>query len=301
MKTRTTLKTIGGGLGVVLLAAAAIGLCAQPKASPDGTIRLIVRGDDIGSSHAANLACIQSFRDGIVRSVEVMVPAPWFPEAVRMLRDNPGLDVGVHLTLTSEWDNCKWRPLTGPSSITDADGYFFPTNAQRKDFAPNTGFLDANPKAEDVEKELRAQIELARRLIPQVTHLSAHMGTPVIRPDLRQLTQRLAAEYKLPLELPLAVRPIGHWGQTAKTPAQKEAALAELLEKLTGGDWYFVEHPGLDTPEMQALGHKGYEDVAADRQGVTAAFTSPKVKQVVADRGIRLISYGEYYRSAEKR
>lgn len=300
MMTHRAWITIGGCVVIVLLAAT-LRLCAQSKNSPDGAIRLIVRGDDIGSSHAANLACIQSFREGIVRSVEVMVPAPWFPEAARMLKDTPGLDVGVHLTLTSEWDNCKWRPLTGPSSMTDAEGYFFPTNAQRKEFPPGTGFLDANPKAEDVEKELRAQIELARRLIPQVTHLSAHMGTPLIRPDLRQLTQRLAAEYKLPLELPQTVRGIGHWGAAAQTPAQKEIALIELLGKLAGGDWYFVEHPGLDTPEMRALGHKGYEQVAADRQGVTFAFTSPKVKQVVADRGIRLISYGEYYRSAENR
>jgi len=127
------------------------------------------------------------------------------------------------------------------------------------------------------------------------------MGTPVIRPDLRQLTQRLAAEYKLPLELPQTVRPIGHWGAAAKTPAQKEAALVELLGKLTPGDWYFVEHPGLDTPEMQALGHKRYEFVAADRQRVTYAFTSPKVKQAVADRGIGLISYGQFYRAAANR
>lgn len=279
----------------------AIGISAQLKPVSEGEIRLIVRGDDIGSSHAANLACIQSYREGIVRSVEVMVPAPWFPEAVKMLKDAPDLDVGVHLTLTSEWDNCKWRPLTGPSSITNAEGYFFPTNSQRKDFPPNTGFLDAKPKAEDVEKELRAQIELAIRLIPQVSHLSAHMGTPVLRPDLRQLTQRLAAEYKLPLELPQTVRGIGHWGPTAQTPAQKEVALAELLAKLTPGDWYFVEHPGQDTPEMQAIGHMGYENVAADRQGVTFAFTSTRIKQIIADRGIRLISYGDYYRSTASR
>ncbi len=292
---RTPMKiAVPGGIAAGFLIAV-VGFCSQSNSIIKEEIRLIVRGDDIGSSHAANLACIQSYREGIVRSVEVMVPAPWFPEAVKMLNDNPGLDVGVHLTLTSEWDNFRWRPLTGPSSITDAAGYFFSSNSQRKDFPPETGFLEAKPKAEDVEKELRAQIELAKRLIPQVTHLSAHMGTPLIRPDLRQLTQRLAEEYKLPLELPQTVRSIGHWGQAARTPSQKEAALVGLLGKLTPGDWYFIEHPGLDTPEMQALGHKGYEDVAADRQGVTLAFTSSKVKQIVAVRGIRLLSYHEYY------
>ena len=70
-------------------------------------IRLIMRGDDIGSSHAANLGCIKSYQEGIMKSVEVMVPCAWFPEAVQMLQENPGLDVGVHLTLTSEWENVK--------------------------------------------------------------------------------------------------------------------------------------------------------------------------------------------------
>ena len=54
-----------------------------------------------------------------------------------------------------------------------------------------------------------------------------------------------------------------------------------------------VEHPALDTPEMRNIGHKGYENVAADRAGVTLAFTSVKVKEVIARRKIRLISYAE--------
>ncbi len=89
-------------------------------------IRLIIRGDDIGSTHAANLGCIKSYQEGIMRSVEIMVPCAWFPEAVRMLNENPGLDVGVHLTFTSEWDNVKWRPLTNAPGITDDQGFFFP-------------------------------------------------------------------------------------------------------------------------------------------------------------------------------
>ena len=78
----------------------------------DKGVRLVIRGDDIGSCHAANVACIRAYKEGIMKSVELMVPCAWFPEAVKMLNDNPGLDVGVHVTLTSEWDNVKWRPLT---------------------------------------------------------------------------------------------------------------------------------------------------------------------------------------------
>ncbi len=299
MRTKMALWTFGFMVLIVGLGQISSDASTVPVLRPSNEIRLIIRGDDIGSSHAANLACIRAFREGIVRSVEVMVPAPWFPEAVEMLRENPGLDVGVHLTLTSEWDKCKWRPLTGPSSITDANGYFYPMTTQRKDFPPNTGFLDAKPKTEDVEKELRAQIELARRLIPQVSHLSAHMYTPLSRPDLRELTQRLAAEYKLPLELPSEVRPMGHWGAAAQTGHQKETAFLSLIAKLTPGTWFFIEHPGLDTPEMRALGHTGYEQVAADRDGVTFTLTSEKVKRLISERKIRLISYADFYRGAK--
>ena len=87
---------------------------------------LVVRIDDMGSSHSANVACIDTYRNGIARSVEVMPVCAWFPEAVRMLRDNPGLDVGVHLTLTSEWENVKWRPLTNCPSLVDRTATSFP-------------------------------------------------------------------------------------------------------------------------------------------------------------------------------
>jgi predicted glycoside hydrolase/deacetylase ChbG (UPF0249 family) len=274
-----------------------VGLAWDCTAAEDSGIRLIVRGDDIGSSHAANVACIQCYREGIVRSVEVMVSAPWFNEAVKMLRENPDLDVGVHLTLTSEWENIKWGPLTEAPSLVDGQGHFFPTTRGRRDSAPNTGFLDAGPKIEEVERELRAQIRLARERIANVTHLSCHMGTAAATPELRALVERLAAEYRLPLDAPGAKRP-GRFSGKDTTAEQKEANLVRILEDLGPGLWLIVEHPGLDTPEMQAIGHVGYENVAADRDGVTRAFTSPRVKAVIQRRGIQLISYGDLHREA---
>jgi hypothetical protein len=266
---------------------------AEPAKSQE--IRLIVRGDDIGSCHASNEACIQCYREGIVRSVEVMVPCPWFNEAVKMLGENPGLDVGVHLDLTSEWEFYKWGPLTRGPSLVYRDGYFFPMTSQRADFPPGTGFLQANPKIDEVEKELRAQIERAKTKIPNVSHLSSHMGTPTCTPELRALVNRLAQEYKLPLEAP-AAKPAGGFGGKNKTPSEKEAALVKILEDLKPGLWLIIEHPGMDTPEMRAIGHNGYRDVAADRDGVTKAFTSRRVRDVVEKRGVKLISYADLYR-----
>jgi predicted glycoside hydrolase/deacetylase ChbG (UPF0249 family) len=285
-------------MGAVLICLALIGWTGTWGAAErpgDDEIRLIVRGDDIGSSHTANMACIESYREGIMRSVEVMVPCPWFEEAVEMLNDNPGLDVGVHLTLTSEWENCKWGPLTHGPSLVNKDGYFYQMTREWGNWPPGTGFYDANPKLEEVEAELRAQIELALRKIENVTHLSAHMGTARCRKDLSQLVDRLAREYGLEVDLQShGVRPVRGMGDGQAPPDTRAPALAKTLEKLTPGLWLLVEHPGQDTPEMRAIGHQGYEHVANDREGVTRAFTSAQVKEVIKRRNIKLMSYGDF-------
>lgn len=261
-----------------------------------GAIRLIVRGDDIGSCHAANEACLRCYQKGILRSVEVMVPAPWYPEAVRMLQEHPRLDVGVHLTLTSEWEGCKWGPVTRAPSLCDRRGHFLPMTSQRDGFPPGTGFLESGYRLEEVEAELRAQIEIALEDIPQVSHLSCHMGTPVASPELSDITQRLSHEYHLPLEHE-GVQFAGHLGGQEASAERKEAILLEILNRLTPGTWLLVDHPGLNTPEMRALGHIGYKHVAEERAAVTYAFTSEKVMKRIRERGIHLISYADLYRA----
>ena len=253
--------------------------------------RLIVRGDDIGSSHAANLACIQSYQEGIVRSVELMVPGPWFPEAVKLLNANPGLDVGVHLVLTSEWESMKWRPVSNVPSLVDADGYFFPMVWPNPNFPPDTSIQKSHWKIEDVEKELRAQIEMARRHLPRISHLSEHMGFPGLDPAIAALEKRLAQEYQLELDLPAAgARNFRGW-TNAKGAEDRIQQFVANIEKLPPGLFVFIEHPGLNVPEMQGLRHKGYEDVAADRDAVTRVFTSKEVLGAVQKKGIRLLSF----------
>jgi predicted glycoside hydrolase/deacetylase ChbG (UPF0249 family) len=87
--------------------------------------RLIVRADDMGVTHATNLACIDAFTKGIARSVEVMVSTPWYIEAVQFLQQHSNYDAGIHLVLNCEWSNLKWRPVTFGKSLTDSNGYFF--------------------------------------------------------------------------------------------------------------------------------------------------------------------------------
>lgn len=284
MKRRTFLQA-----AIALPVAAA----ASSTLGAEGGIRLIVRADDIGSSHAANVACIKCYQQGVARSVEVMVPCPWFNEAVEMLNANPAYDVGVHLTLTSEWTNLKWRPLTHCPSLIDDQGNFYAMVWPNANIGPGCSIREASPKIEEVQRELRAQIELAVRKIKSVTHLSAHMGFTGANPEIAAVVDKLSREYRLPARLEGAR---GVRMERAKTPEQKTAAFVKALEALEPGLWLFVEHPGLDVPEMQAIGHKGYEDVATDRQGVTDMFTSPRAKEVIERRGIRLVSYGDVLR-----
>jgi len=271
---------------ILLLLSILNNICAQEK-----EIRLIVRGDDIGFSHTVNQACIDSYQQGIMSSVEIMVPTPWFMEAVQLLKENPGLDVGIHLTLTSEWENLKWQPLTNARSITDENGYFYPMIWPNDNYGEAFALSKANWKIEEIEKELRAQIELAQKHIPHVSHLSTHMGCGNLSTEVSQLVKTLAGEYGL------AINTDEHGVQRARyvgakaTPAEKEKAFIAMLKSLTPGTYLFVDHPGYNTPEMQAIYHTGYEDVAVDREGVTKTFTSKKVKETINELGIKIINY----------
>ena len=259
---------------------------AQPK-----TPRLIVRGDDMGYSHSGNEALIKCYKEGIQTSIEIIVPSPWFPEAVKMLKENPGVDVGIHLALTSEWDNIKWRPLTDCRSIMDSNGYFYPMVYPNKNY-PGQSIMENQWKIEDVEKELRAQIEMAIKHIPWISHFSSHMGCTNLRNDVKDLTRRLAKEYKILIDPQMEnVINISYQGPR-KTSEEKIQSFMAMLEKLEAGKTYlFVDHPGLNGEELRAIHHIGYEEVAADRQGVTDLFTNEKVRALIKQKGIQLIGY----------
>jgi hypothetical protein len=254
-------------------------------------IRLIVRGDDMGYTHSGNLALIKAYKEGIETSIEVIVPSPWFPEAVKLLKENPGVDVGIHLAITSEWENIKWRPLTDCKSIKDSNGYFFPMVYPNKNY-PGQSIKENKWTIADIEKEFRAQIEMALKNIPRISHISAHMGCTSISDEVAAMTKRLAKEYKIDIDPDdYAVKYMGYQGP-AKTPQEKVTAFIAMLKSLEAGNTYwFLDHPGLDDDELKAVFHIGYEGVAADRQGVTDLFTNEKVKAVIKEKGIQLISF----------
>ena len=247
----------------------------------------------MGAAHGINAATIDAYKRGVLTTTNVIVPGPWFPEAARLLRENPGLDAGVHLALTSEWEGVKWRPVTHAPSLVDADGYLFSLVHPRAGYPPNTSIKESGWKIDEMERELRAQLDLAKRHIPHVTYTWNHMGFSSVAPEVAQLVARLSKEYGLVVPADLGVQMIGRVYESKDTGAVKTDKLAAKLETLAPGLWLHIDHASTDDPEMRAVGHAGYEWVAADRSAVLEAWTSPRVREVIERRGIELTNYRE--------
>ena len=276
-----------------ILIIALLSLLFKPAHTQQKAARLIVRGDDMGYAHSGNEAIIECYKNGIERSVEIIASSPWFPEAVKLLQENPAIDVGVHLAITSEWDNIKWRPLSDCPSLKDADGYFFAMIWPNKNY-PGRAVTENKWTAADIEKEFRAQIELVQKKLPRVSHLSSHMGCTAINDTVKAIAKKLAKEYRVDIDLQeLQVKPASYKGPHG-TPSEKIASFIAMLDDLKPGETYlFVDHPGLDSPELRAIHHIGYENVAADRQGVTDLFTSNEVKAALKKKNVVVISYNQ--------
>jgi chitin disaccharide deacetylase len=272
-----------------LLALTLSALLLQP--APPREIRLIVKGDDMGAAHGINVGTIEAYTAGILRTTNVIVPGPWFLDAVALLRAHPGLDVGVHLAITSEWDRVKWRPLTSVPSIVDPDGYFWPLVAPRPGSTANTSIKEAPWKLDEIERELRAQLDAAKRHLPHATYTWYHMGFTSLAPEVRELAARLTREYGLVQPMDLGVTSIGRIYESTDSGAVRADKLAARLETLEPGLWLHIDHGSTDDAEMRAIGHRGYEHVAADRSANVAMWTSPKVREVIERRKITLTSY----------
>jgi len=155
---------------------------------------LIVNGDDVGMSHAANAAAIDALENGLMTSATIMVPCPWFPEIAAYAKSHPNADFGLHLTHTSEWRGYRWGPVASKSEVpglVDPQGYLWPDIAGV--------YQHATP--EQAEIEARAQIKKALAAGVDVTHLDSHMGALQFDDRYFQVYRRLAKEFDLPLRM----------------------------------------------------------------------------------------------------
>lgn len=283
---------------------------AERLGYPKDAKLLIVHADDLGMSHSVNAATIKAFESGLVNSGSIMVPCPWFSEIATYARANPQADLGLHLTLTSEWTTFRWGPVTSKdrvSSLLDKNGYFHLTESEAA--------AKADPK--EVEAEIRAQIERARAFGIQPTHLDSHMGTLYQNKALFETFLKVAREYKLPVRvaktwfgradfLPETLKPddvfidrVLDVNQTVP-PADWASFYTDAIKKLEPGVTEIVIHLAYDDGEMRGATFDHPDWGAAWRQRDFDFFTSDAFRQLLKDQGIKLITWRELGKLMQK-
>jgi len=254
--------------------------------SPD-QIYLVIRSDDAGMSHSVNMGLQKLIATGLPVSVSVMFPTPWYQETVEMLKRNPAVSVGIHLTLNSEWKNYRWGPVLGRTavpSLVDADGYFFQSAE---------ALHQNHPDLKELENELRAQIQRALGSGLKIDYVDYHMGTAVRYPEFREITERLAREFGLGMSQYFGET--RHDPQYAAAPANKTDSLLAMVQRLHPQYNLVVTHVGIDDSELGALLDMNKDgalpDMSKNRQGELDALTSSRFRDALAARNIRLLTY----------
>jgi predicted glycoside hydrolase/deacetylase ChbG (UPF0249 family) len=267
---------------------------------------LIVHADDAGMCHSANIATIEAMEKGLVSSASVMMPCPWVLEFAEWARLHPEKDIGLHLTLTSEWKHYRWGPVAPQDQVRgliDKEGCMW----------RDVRSVAMNAKPEEVETELRAQIERARQYGIRFTHFDSHMGTLFARPDYFAIYTKLAEEYGVPCMLPrpneanaadLKGYPITPemlrekeqagfrmldrlvTGVPGRTPEERRASYLKLLESLRPGVTQLIIHLAKDDPEIRAV-TGNWEQRWSD----FLFWTSDEARRALERHGIELYTY----------
>jgi len=282
-----TLKVLGSVL-VLIIGVVGQGYCQNPPAGTNAP-QLIIRTDDIGFCHGANMAFKRIADVGMVSSVSVIVNTPWLDEAVAILKQHPEISVGVHLALNSEWKEFKWGPVTPHDqvpSLVDEFGKFY---GSRKEL------FSHRPKINEVATELRAQVELAKRKGLKISYIDNHMGAAISTLEFQEEMEKIAKEYHIGIsryfgehEMPTVYNVL---------PEQKLSQALKNLEAITnGGLFLLVCHVGTDDAEMQAmtdLNTFGPKNMSKHRQAEADVLCSPEYKSALQAKGIRLVGYRE--------
>jgi predicted glycoside hydrolase/deacetylase ChbG (UPF0249 family) len=273
---------------------------------------VIIHADDVGMCQATLAAYADLVDFGLVSAASTMVPCPWFPAVAAFCRDRSGdnLDMGVHLTLTSEFERYRWGPIStrDPSSgMIDGDGYFFAESEAVQSHG--------NPKT--VQQEIEAQVQRAMEAGIDVTHVDTHMGAVAharflpayiqialqhdVPPLMLRLDEAGLRELGVGIDAETAALFAGQlWaleaqgvplldslqGMPLEQPDDRLDQVKRALAALPAGVTYLIIHPARDTPELRAI--------APDWRGRVAdyeAFTSQALAAYVRDSGIHIIGW----------
>ena len=264
---------------------------------------LIVHADDLGMAHSVNAATIKGFDTGLISSGSIMVPCPWLSEIATYARSHPQTDLGLHLTLTSEWTSYRWGPVLPKdrvASLLDKSGYLYLLETEAASHA----------NVKEVEAEIRAQIERARSFGIQPTHLDSHMGTLYQNKELFETLLRVARENKLPTRifreqialtsyLPSILGPddilIDHLISIEPNvrPEGWAKFYTDAIKSVQPGVTEVIVHLAFDDAEMRAATYDHPNWGAAWRQRDLDFFTSDDFRKVLQANQIKLITWRE--------
>jgi predicted glycoside hydrolase/deacetylase ChbG (UPF0249 family) len=272
---------------------------------PKDTKLLIIHADDIGVSQSENAASIYAMEKGSVSSGSIMVPCPWMGDIAAYARKSPAADLGLHLTLTSEWKYYKWGTVstgTQPSSLVNSQGFLY----------SSTDSLYKYAKTADVEKEIRAQIERAKQFGIDPTHFDAHMGCLFGKPEYLSILIKMGREYKVPVLLHRQAFKMLYNIDIDKFISDKEVLVDQIfmagpdnfkngmaayytgvLKSLQPGLNCILLHAAYNNQEMQSVTVDHPDYGAAWRQADLDFFSSAACKELLEQQKIKLVGWKE--------
>jgi predicted glycoside hydrolase/deacetylase ChbG (UPF0249 family) len=275
---------------------------AERLGFPADSKLLIIHADDLAVAHSEDAASFDALDKQAVTSASIMVPCPWLTEVADYAKAHPDADLGLHLTLTSEWKTYRWGPVESKDkvpSLLDPSGYLWPDTPQ------SVGAL----KADEAEREIRAQIERAVAMGIHPTHLDSHMGTLFSRPDLFAVYVKVAREYKLPFLAFIAPDTPKELSSVLSSkdvllnsvviadpsvhPSDWNAFYASAIKNLKPGVTEIIVHLGHDDAELRAVTVDHADYGAAWRQRDYDEVTSPEFKKLLGENHVILIHWSD--------
>lgn len=277
---------------------------------PDAKL-LIVHADDLGMAHSINKASIKGLESGLVSSGSIMIPCAWLPEIAAYARKHPEADLGLHLTLTSEWSLYRWGPVLAKErvpSLLDSSGYLYPTETEAA--------AHIDPK--EAEAEIRAQIARARSLGIQPTHLDSHMGTLYQTQALFETLFRVARDNKLLIRVskewfaaaPFLPSLLGPDDVVMNTIISIEPRVtaegwskfyADAIKDLQPGITEMIVHLAYDDEEMRGVAFNHPDWGSEWRQRDFQFVTSDTFRKLLQENNVKLVTWREVSQKLQRR
>jgi predicted glycoside hydrolase/deacetylase ChbG (UPF0249 family) len=297
-----------GVLPVPLARAQAAATVQERLGHPASARLLVIHADDLGMAHSVNRATFEALEKGWVTSASILVPCPWFAEVARWAKAHPQADLGIHLALNSEWTTFRWGPLSPVDevgSLLDADGYL-PLD--------ETGVV-GKAKPAEAERELKAQVDRARKSGIALSHLDSHMAMLFNTPELFDVYRRLGEQYDLPILLEReGNRTSGGPGPDPEAlvdrvlsinpgvpPAQWRSTYEAMLAPLKPGVYQLIVHLAYDDEEMRGATADHPDWGAAWRQADLDLVRSQAFRDFLRAQGFVLVGWKDLSRARARR